>query len=139
MSFSLSAWFEQLNTAQKLGIFKFLFLFHFVVLFSSLSSRLPAQPLFLIVLHNGVKKHSHEKGMIWDMVLERRIYMCVCVSVCEHGQKLCDILKFSKFYNSRTKSKMNMKFQLSPYLIILQRLEFWFLVKFFVTNTCTYE
>ena len=54
--FSLSAQFEQLNTAQKLSIFKFLFLFHFVVMFYSLSSRpLPARPLFLIVLHNDVK------------------------------------------------------------------------------------
>ena len=56
MYFSLSAWFEQLNTAQKLSIFKFVFLFHFVVIFYSLSScLLPARPLFLIVLHNSVK------------------------------------------------------------------------------------
>ena len=42
---------------QKLAIFKFLFLFHFVIIFYSLSSNpLPAWPLFLIVIHNGVKK-----------------------------------------------------------------------------------
>ena len=57
MSFTLSARFQQLNTAQKLGILKFLFLFDFVVIFYSLSPHpLPARPLFLIVLHNGVKK-----------------------------------------------------------------------------------
>ena len=40
LSFSLSARFEQLNTAQKPGIFKFLFLFHFVkIIFYSLFSR----------------------------------------------------------------------------------------------------
>ena len=49
--------------SQKLGIFKFLFLFHFVVVFYTLSSYpLPARPLFLIVLHNGVKKHSCGKA-----------------------------------------------------------------------------
>ena len=52
----------------------------------------------------------------------------------EHGQKLCDILKLSKFSifykkwnNSWTKSWMNMKFQLSLYLIIPQSLEFQFI------------
>ena len=61
MSFSLSARLEQLNTAQKLDIFKFLFIFHFVTIFYSLSSRplpsrlLPSRLLFLIVLHNIVK------------------------------------------------------------------------------------
>ena len=39
LSFSLSARFEQLNTAQKPGIFKLLFLFHFVkIIFYSLFS-----------------------------------------------------------------------------------------------------
>ena len=57
MPFSLSVQFEQWITAQKLGIFKFLFLFHFVIVFYSRSSRpLPARSLFLVVLHNGVKK-----------------------------------------------------------------------------------
>ena len=74
MFFCLSTRFEQLNTVQKLGFFKFLFLFRFVIVFSSISSRLlPARPLFLIVLHNGIKKHSSEKGVICDAVSERRI------------------------------------------------------------------
>ena len=80
MSFSLSAQFEQLNTAQKLGIFKFFFFFHFVTIFSSLTSYLLAHPtaqlLFLIVLHNDIKwrkKHSHENGVIFDEVSEQRI------------------------------------------------------------------
>ena len=54
----------------------------------------------------------------------------------EHGQKLCDILKLSKFSifyeklnNSWTKSWTNMKFQLSIYLIILQSLEFQYFLK----------
>ena len=56
LSFSQSARFEQLNAAQKPDIFKFLFLFHFVIIFYCLSSRqLSFRPLFLIVLHNGVK------------------------------------------------------------------------------------
>ena len=59
---------------QKLAIFKFLFLFHIVIIFYSLSFHpLPARPLFLIVLHNGVKKYSREKGVICDIVSERRI------------------------------------------------------------------
>ena len=65
MSFSLSARFEHLNTAQKLGNFKFLFIFHFVVIICSLSSRpLPARPLFLIVLHNGVKNIHVRKAWL---------------------------------------------------------------------------
>ena len=49
----------------KIGIFKFSFLFRFAIIFSSLSSRpLSARPLFLIVLHNGVKKNSRVKGVI---------------------------------------------------------------------------
>ena len=68
MSFCLSLRHEQLNAAQKLGIFKFLFLLHFVIIFSSLSSGpLPARPLFLIFLRNGVKKHTCEKGVICDV------------------------------------------------------------------------
>ena len=68
LSFSLSAQFEQLNTAQKSGIFKFLFPFHIFKIFYSLSSRpFPSRPLFLIVLQNGVKKHSGEKGLICDV------------------------------------------------------------------------
>ena len=56
MPFSLSVQFEQWITAQKLGIFKFLFLFHFVIVFYIRSSRpLPARSLFLVVLHNAVK------------------------------------------------------------------------------------
>ena len=52
----------------------FYFLFHFAIIFYSLSSlRLPAQPLYLIVLHNGKKKHSCEKSMICDVVSEQRI------------------------------------------------------------------
>ena len=52
----MSARFEQLNIEQKLGIFIFLFLFHFVIIFFILFfSPLPARPLFLIVLQNGVK------------------------------------------------------------------------------------
>ena len=67
--------FSQLAfSAQKLGIFRFLFLLHFVIIFYSLSFRPhPAPPLFLIVLHNGVKTHSREKGVISDVVSERRI------------------------------------------------------------------
>ena len=62
MSFSVSARFEQLNTAQKPPIFK-LFFFHFVIIFYSLSSRpLLFGPLFLIVLHNGVKKIHARKA-----------------------------------------------------------------------------
>ena len=56
LSFSLSARFKQLNTAQKPGIFKLLFLFHFVVIVCSLPSLpLSSRPLFLIALRNGVK------------------------------------------------------------------------------------
>ena len=44
------------------------------MIFYSLSSHLvPAQPLFLIVVHNAIKIYSHEKGVTRDMVLERRI------------------------------------------------------------------
>ena len=50
------------------------FPFHFVVINISLSSRpVPARPLFLIVFHNGRKKHSRKKGVICDVALERRI------------------------------------------------------------------
>ena len=67
MSFSLSAKFQLLNVAQKLSIFKFLFLFDFVVNFYGLSfGPLPAWVLFLIVLHSGVKKDSREKRVICD-------------------------------------------------------------------------
>ena len=53
---------------QKLAIFKFLFIFYFVIIFYSLSSHpFPARPLFLIGLHNGVKKYSREKGVICDV------------------------------------------------------------------------
>ena len=70
----MSARFQQLNTAQKLCMFKLLFLFVFIVIFYSLSSRpLPTRPLFLIVLHSGVKKGSRDKGVIFDAVSERRI------------------------------------------------------------------
>ena len=38
------------------GIFNFLFLFHFVIIFYNLFSHpLSSRPLFLVVLHNGVK------------------------------------------------------------------------------------
>ena len=59
-----------------------------------------------------------------------------CSGTGEHGQKLYDILKLSKFSacfekrnNSWTKSWMNLKFQLSLCLIISQSLQFWFLLK----------
>ena len=53
---------HNLNSCQKLAIFKFLFLFHFVIIFYSLSSHsLRARLLFLIVLHNGVRKYPCEK------------------------------------------------------------------------------
>ena len=96
MSFSLSAWFEQLNTAQKLSIFKFLFLFDFVAIFYSLSScLLPARPLFLIVLQNGIKKDSHDKGVICDVILEWRIKKETLAQVfsCE----FCEIFKNTIF------------------------------------------
>ena len=65
---------------QKLAIFKFLFLFYFVIIFYSLFSHpLPARPLFLIVLHNGEKKYLHEKGAICDVASERCNEMrCQC-------------------------------------------------------------
>ena len=60
----------------KLSIFKFLFLFHFVTISYSLSSHpFPSRTLFLILLHNGVKKHSREKPLICDLVSERRILL----------------------------------------------------------------
>ena len=54
--------------------------------------------------------------------------------LCEHGPKLCGILKLSKFSvkknkkwnNSQTKSWMNMKLQLLQYLIIPESLQFQF-------------
>ena len=61
---------------QKFAIFKFLFLFPFDIIFYSLSFHpLPDWPIFLIVLHNGVKKYSHEKGVIRDAVSEERIWV----------------------------------------------------------------
>ena len=64
LSFFLSARFDQLNTVQKLDSFKFLFLFHFAIIFYSLSSHLlPARPLFLIVLHNDLKNIQVRK--VW--------------------------------------------------------------------------
>ena len=56
-SFSLSARLEQSNTAKNLAFSKFLFLFHLFFFFT----------LFLIVLHNVVKRHSDEKSVICDM------------------------------------------------------------------------
>ena len=56
-SFSLSARLEQSNTAKNLAFSKFLFLFHLFFFFT----------LFLIVLHNVVKRHSDEKSVIRDM------------------------------------------------------------------------
>ena len=71
--FSLSARLEQLNTAQKLDIFKFLFIFYSVTIFYSLSSRLlPSRPLFLIVLDNGGKTFMWERHDLWR-VLEQII------------------------------------------------------------------
>ena len=65
--FSLPARFEQLNTAQRLCIFKFLFLYHFDIIFYSLSScLLPARPLFLIELYNWRKKtFMWERRDLW--------------------------------------------------------------------------
>ena len=58
----------------KTFIFRFLFLFYFVIIFYSLSFHsLTAPPLFLIVLHKGVKTHSRQKCVISDVVSERRI------------------------------------------------------------------
>ena len=52
---------------QNLAIFKFLFLFHFVIIFySPFSHPLPAQLLFLIVLHNGIKNIHVRK--VWSVV-----------------------------------------------------------------------
>ena len=88
MPFSLKIW--TVKYCQKLGIFKFLFLFHFNTIFYSLSSRqLPTRPLFLIVLYNGVKKHSREKGLICDVgigtensdclhKIQKHVNGCVC-------------------------------------------------------------
>ena len=51
--------------AQKLGILKFLFLICFVIIFYSLYFHpLPSRPLFLIVLHNGVKSIHVRKAWI---------------------------------------------------------------------------
>ena len=58
---------------QKHAIFKFLFIFHFIIFSSLCSHPLLAQLLFLIVLHNGIKKYSHEEGLICDVVSEQRI------------------------------------------------------------------
>ena len=70
--FARAVW--TVKSAKKLRIFKFLFLFDFVVIFYSPSScQLPAWLLFLIVLHNGVKKDSRDKGKICNVVSERRI------------------------------------------------------------------
>ena len=57
-------------------IYLFIF-FHFVIIFYSLSSRqLPAWPLLLIVLHNGVIKHSREKGVICDVHQNEEFRSC---------------------------------------------------------------
>ena len=67
--------FEQLNTSQKLRIFKFLFLFHFDIIFYSLTSRLlPAQPLFLIVLHYACILLYFDEAL--KKVLENRCRIC---------------------------------------------------------------
>ena len=42
-------------------------------LLQSIFSPISAQRLFLIVLHNGIKKHSREKGVICDVGSKRRI------------------------------------------------------------------
>ena len=66
LSFFLPARFEQLNTSQNPGFFKLIFLFHFVIIFYSLSSRpLSSRPLFLIVLYKGVKSiHVRKKWFV---------------------------------------------------------------------------
>ena len=82
MFFFLSARFEQLDTAQKLGIFKFFFLFHFVIIFSSLSSHpVPARPLFLIVLHNGVKNIHVRKALFVTWYRNREYQTRRCLSL----------------------------------------------------------
>ena len=77
MFFFLSARFQQLNTAQKLSIFKFLFLFYLVDTFYSLSLPFPAWPLFLIVLYNGVKKDSGDKGVTCDAYQNGELFMLI--------------------------------------------------------------
>ena len=59
-TFSFSR-FEQLNTAQKPGIFKFLFFFTLLLSFILSSRPLPARSLFLFVLHNDVKAFLLER------------------------------------------------------------------------------
>ena len=75
MFFFLSPRFQQLNTAQKLSIFKFLFLFYLVDTFYSLSLPFPAWPLFLIVLYNGVKKIQVIKAWLATRI---RTENCLC-------------------------------------------------------------
>ena len=62
------SWILTVKYCQEPSIFKFLFLFHLVIIFYSLSSHpISAWPLFLIVLHNGVKTYSREKGVIYNV------------------------------------------------------------------------
>ena len=42
-------------------------------LLQTIFSPAPVRQLVLVVLHNGVKKHSREKGLICEVVSERRI------------------------------------------------------------------
>ena len=66
--------------------------------------------------------------------------------LCEHGPKLCDILKLSKFSvkkkikwnNSQTKSWMNMKLQLLQYVIIPEGLQFRLFFFFLKCLFCGY-
>ena len=69
--------FESQIVHEKLSNFKFFFFCDFGDIFYSLSRPFPARPLFLIVLHNEVKKDSRDKGVLCNAISERRIYLVI--------------------------------------------------------------
>ena len=66
LSFALSVRVEQLNTTQKLGIFKFLFIFHFAIIFCSLSS----SPVYLL-----------SSGLSSRFLLDRCFYLSSVIKI----------------------------------------------------------
>ena len=92
---SLLAWFEKFNTAQNLGIFKVLFLFHFVIIFYNISFC----PLPVRLLPFNFPVWWHKKAFTWKRcdlwrVPEQRILELYCIrllngaSFCENQIKL---------------------------------------------------
>ena len=81
---------SKVNYCQKRATFKFLFLFHFIIIFCTVYSHpLPTRPLFLIVLHNGVKNiHVRKARFVTCIGLENTYaptYPPIHINKTNHG------------------------------------------------------